>query len=89
MSKIKIVEESRFLSAEEMNVSKGGDLTCGVDNVYHACNDLAFTTCGANFNIGQCLAYVGCSGYASCGLVVNKYFICDLDSVYRNINGGF
>ncbi len=67
MKKIKIIEESRFLSNEEMGLTKGGAFCSEATGVYKSCNQSGFTICGGYFETGLCVNnYLGCIHYASC-----------------------
>lgn len=51
MGKIKILVRSRFLSNEEMNEVRGGDITCTVNSPYSNCQGfppLHYTSCGVS-----------------------------------------
>ena len=67
MKKIKIIEESRFLSSGEMRLTKGGAFCSGASGVYKSGNQSGFTICGGYFETGLCVNnYLGCIHYASC-----------------------
>lgn len=52
MKGIKVIEESRFLSKDTMEMVKGG-LTCEKGNIYKLCNSGGYILCGA-YSYKQC-----------------------------------
>lgn len=70
MKKIKIIEESRFLTDKEMGNLTGGNgpLVCGNGKIYNSCSSLNnFRACTDNFYVGSCITmYIDCDYYASC-----------------------
>lgn len=79
---IKVIEESRFLSNENMAKVVGGNgpLICGDGKEYKSCVNNTFTSCSDNFYINACVdLYLGCGVYKNCA---NKHFLCSQDDDY-------
>lgn len=79
MKGIKVIEESRFLSKDIMEMVKGG-LMCNTDNIYSTCGQTnnSYAICG-DYSYEPCRTMHGiCFSYAN-----SDNQLCSVDSVYN------
>ena len=77
MKGIKVIEESRFLSKDTMEMVKGG-LTCEKGNIYKLCNSGGYILCGA-YSYKQCYnMHELCSSYSD-----STGGLCSIDDLYN------
>ena len=75
--KFTVIEESRFLKAEEMQKAKGG-IYCSPSDPYESCSGLVYTTCKAE-NVGVSMFY-----QRPCGPLDTLYSACTGEMTYRH-----
>ena len=68
-SKIKVIEESRFMSRQEMDNASGGIKHCSSISIYTSCDHWGYTICGGIYDMEYCynldltcIDYVSCAG---------------------------